>query len=199
MSDKTIVVFDFRPISTILELGGSQAWSLKPVNAARCRFLVVVRNRYHGNARPEPEPHGTPILVGKNLKVERWPDAPGRFIVRFGEFALVESETPIWPGNRNPVWYIPDIHEIGIDPAALNWQPSSGVSQNVNSGVSEISGNENKPLSKEAKMTALETEVKGLRELLAEVRASRDELRQDRDEWRRRAERLPADKGKSQE
>jgi hypothetical protein len=42
-------------------------------------------------------------------------------------------------------------------------------------------------------MAAIEAEVKGLRDLLAEVRASRDELRQDRDEWRGRAERLLTD------
>ena len=34
---------------------------------------------------------------------------------------------------------------------------------------------------------------KGLRDLLAEVRANRDELRQDREEWRGRAERLLTD------
>ena len=34
---------------------------------------------------------------------------------------------------------------------------------------------------------------KGLRILLAEVKANRDELRQDRDEWRGRAERLLTD------
>jgi excisionase family DNA binding protein len=39
------------------------------------------------------------------------------------------------------------------------------------------------------KLAALDAEVKGLRDLLAEVRANRDELRQDRDDWRGRAER----------
>ncbi len=43
------------------------------------------------------------------------------------------------------------------------------------------------------RLAAIEAEVKGLRELLAEVRASRDELRQDRDDWRGRAERLLVD------
>jgi hypothetical protein len=39
-------------------------------------------------------------------------------------------------------------------------------------------------------LTALDARIKGLQELLAEVRASRDELRRDRDEWRGQAERL---------
>ncbi len=43
------------------------------------------------------------------------------------------------------------------------------------------------------KLAALDAEVKGLRELLAEVKANRDDLRQDRDEWRGRAERLLTD------
>lgn len=41
-----------------------------------------------------------------------------------------------------------------------------------------------------ARLAELETEVRMLRELLAEVKASRDELRAERDDWRSRAERL---------
>ncbi len=48
-----------------------------------------------------------------------------------------------------------------------------------------------------AKLAAIETEVKGLRELLAEVRVNRDELRSDRDEWKGRAERLLTDQRQS--
>ena len=43
------------------------------------------------------------------------------------------------------------------------------------------------------RLAALDAEVRGLRDLLAEVKANRDELRQDRDEWRGRAERLLTD------
>lgn len=54
-----------------------------------------------------------------------------------------------------------------------------------------------KPLHElDARFAALDAEVKGLRELLAEVRNSRDEIRQDRDEWRGRAERLLTDQRK---
>jgi chromosome segregation ATPase len=42
-------------------------------------------------------------------------------------------------------------------------------------------------------MAELETENRMLRELLAEVRESRDELRAERDDWRARAERLLTD------
>ncbi len=44
-----------------------------------------------------------------------------------------------------------------------------------------------------ARMAELETENRMLRELLTEVRESRDELRADRDDWRARAERLLTD------
>lgn len=41
-----------------------------------------------------------------------------------------------------------------------------------------------------ARLAELETEVRMLKELLAEVRHHRDELRSERDDWRSRAERL---------
>jgi excisionase family DNA binding protein len=44
-----------------------------------------------------------------------------------------------------------------------------------------------------ARLAALDAEVKGLRELLAEVKANRDDLRAERDDWRGRAERLLTD------
>lgn len=43
------------------------------------------------------------------------------------------------------------------------------------------------------RLAALDAEIKGLRDLLAEVRANRDELRVDRDDWKNRAERLLTD------
>lgn len=46
------------------------------------------------------------------------------------------------------------------------------------------------------KLAALDAEVKGLRDMLAEVRANRDDLRADRDEWKGRAERLLTDQRK---
>ncbi len=44
------------------------------------------------------------------------------------------------------------------------------------------------------RLAAFDAEVKGLKDLLAEVKANREELRQDRDEWRGRAERLLTDR-----
>ena len=44
-----------------------------------------------------------------------------------------------------------------------------------------------------ARLDELETENRMLRELLAEVRESRDDMRAERDDWRARAERLLTD------
>ena len=27
-----------------------------------------------------------------------------------------------WPGFQNPVWYVDDLMELGIDPETLDWQ-----------------------------------------------------------------------------
>lgn len=121
MSDRTITVFTFRTVSMMLEQGGSQAWALNPGNARRCKFVVCTRNRFHDGAGPET--HGTVFLVGKISSVEPSPERPDRFIIRFDEYAVVKSENPVWPGARNPVWYLDDIRELGIDPDSLNWQP----------------------------------------------------------------------------
>lgn len=121
MPDRTIMVFTFRPASMILEQGGSQAWALKPANARRCKYVVCTRNRFHDGAGPET--HGTAFLVGKISSVEPSPERSDRFIIRFEEYALVKSENPAWPGSRNPVSYLDDIRELGIDPDTLNWQP----------------------------------------------------------------------------
>jgi hypothetical protein len=121
MSDRTITVFTFRPVSTMLQQGGSEAWALKPANARRCKYVVCTRNRFHDGAGPEP--HGTAFLVGKISSVEPSPLRSDRFIIRFDEYALVKSEKVVWPGARNPVWYVDDIRDLEINPDALEWQP----------------------------------------------------------------------------
>jgi hypothetical protein len=83
MSEKTMVVFTYRPRGMILNERGSQAWSLKPANARRCTYIVCTRNRYFADAEPEvqaaaPEKHGAAFLLGKITSVEPAPDDPDR-------------------------------------------------------------------------------------------------------------------------
>jgi hypothetical protein len=127
MPDKTIVVFTYRPIQTILEERGSQAWSLKAANARRCTYIVCTRNRYFADAGPEVqalalEKHGAAFMVGKVSIVEPSPERPERYIVRFDEYAIPDPQPVVWPGARNPVWYVEDIRELGIDPDTLTWR-----------------------------------------------------------------------------
>lgn len=92
-------------------------------------YIVCTRNRYHPGALPHEraearERHGAAFLVGKVTTVGQSPDPrfPDRHIVRFDEYAILDPQPTVWPGTRNPVWYVDDIRELGIDPQALDWQ-----------------------------------------------------------------------------
>ena len=128
MPSKTLVVFTYRPMPTILAEGGSQAWSLKAANARRCTYIVCTRNRYFADASPEvqaaaQEQHGAAFMVGRITTVEPSPERPDRHIVRFDAYAIPDPQPVVWQGARNPVWYVDDIGELGIDPETLDWQP----------------------------------------------------------------------------
>jgi hypothetical protein len=120
-SNSAVVVFTFRPIPMILEEGGSQAWSLNANNARRRTYVVMVRNRYHEGAGSEE--HGAAFMVGRLSVVEASPERSDRYILRFDEYAILDPQPVVWPGSRNPVWYLDDIRGLGIDPDALKWQP----------------------------------------------------------------------------
>lgn len=125
MTDSALVVFTYRSQPTLLAERGSQAWALNPSNALRRTYLVCTRNRYFANASPEEqsaarEEHGAAFIVGKISTVEPSPERPDRYIVRFDEYAVLHKRD-VWPGARNPVWYVEDIAALGIDPTKLNW------------------------------------------------------------------------------
>lgn len=128
MPDRALVVFTYRPASAILTEGGSQAWSLNAANARRCTYIVCTRNRYFADASPEvqaaaQEQHGAAFMVGRITTVEPSPERSDRYIVRFDAYAIPDPQSVIWQGARNPVWYVEDISELGIDPETLDWQP----------------------------------------------------------------------------
>ena len=126
MTGRTLVVFTYRPIPTILAERGSQAWSLNAGNARRCTYIVCTRNRYFADAGPDEqaaaqEEHGAAFMVGRITIVEPSPERPDRHIVRFNEYAILDPRPVLWPGARNPVWYVDDIKSLGIEPDRLNW------------------------------------------------------------------------------
>ena len=126
MTGRTLVVFTYRPIPKILAERGSQAWSLNAGNARRCTYIVCTRNRYFADAGPDEqaaaqEEHGAAFLVGRITIVEPSPLRADRHIVRFNEYAILDPQPVVWPGARNPVWYVDDIESLGIEPDTLNW------------------------------------------------------------------------------
>ena len=46
---------------------------------------------------------------------------PGRHVVRFDEYAILDPQPIAWPGHQNPVWYVENIKDLGIVPDNLNW------------------------------------------------------------------------------
>lgn len=127
MANSALVVFTYRSKPTLLAERGSQAWALNPSNARRRTYLVCTRNRYFADARPEEqsaarEEHGAAFMVCKISTVEPSPERPDRYIVRFDEYAILDIPD-VWPGARNPVWYVEDIASLGIEPTRLDWLP----------------------------------------------------------------------------
>lgn len=122
MARRILVVFTFRSVDRLLAEGGSQAWALNQANARRCSYIVCTRNRHHEDSAQQEE-HGAAFLVGKISGVEPSPEDPARFIVRFDRYALVNPQPIVWPGARNPVWYVDDFADIKIDESALEWLP----------------------------------------------------------------------------
>lgn len=64
----------------------------------------------------------------------------------------MKSEKPIWPGHQNPVWYVDDIREVGIDPDALDWKKTelkvtSDESPKVSSDELEFDDDQNEAAS----------------------------------------------------
>lgn len=122
MAKNILTVFTFRSIERILQEGGSQAWNLDPKNAIRCRYLVCCRNQFAEGGAGGPEEHGAAFLVGKISGVEPAPERPERYIVRISEYALINPKPVVWPGSRNPVWYVNELSDLQIDETSLDWQ-----------------------------------------------------------------------------
>ncbi|MBN9983776.1 hypothetical protein [Rhizobium laguerreae] len=120
MTDNVISVLTFKSIDTILEVGGTQSWTLDRARAKGCKFAVVCRNAHHAGVEGS-EAHGSAFMVGKVLDVVPSTETQGRWLILFSEYALVNVGDQ-WEG-RNPVrfWRTNDFDLI--DFVALDWQP----------------------------------------------------------------------------
>lgn len=137
MSNDVLIVFTAKPVETILELGGTQAWVLSPSSMRDVRYVVCTRNSdraYDEECGPRPEPHGQAFLVGKvsGLKQVDLRKNRKRYLVQISEYARV-SVSDFWTNDRNPTRYTDTgmLRARGIDVEKLNWLPMPDVSGGV--------------------------------------------------------------------
>lgn len=116
----TVVVFTYKSVKRLLADGGTSSWRLARTHARRCAFVVCTRNAYNEDVEGSEE-HQSAFLIGRVTDVVPSPEHPDRYLIQFREYAPL-SLPGIWKGDRNPVHYT-TLAELGIDPAALRWQP----------------------------------------------------------------------------
>jgi hypothetical protein len=103
MAQDVVQVLTFKSVETILTTGGTQSWALDRERAKNCEFAVVCRNASTREAQG-PEDHGAAFMVGRIKDVVPSTETPGRWLIAFSEYALVDWKDE-WEGNRNPVAY----------------------------------------------------------------------------------------------
>jgi|TARA_B100001964_G_C13990799_1_gene490552 hypothetical protein len=129
----TILVFTFKPVGYMLEVGGSGNWVLNPKEAMKCKYVVCSRNRYyHGTTseilegiKPGQENHQMGFLIATIKDVvpvqDIYPEEKRRrWVILFDRYAII-SEEHLWDGSRNPVAYR-NIKDLGIDPDSLEFK-----------------------------------------------------------------------------
>ena len=134
MADDVVSVFTFKSIDTMLNVGGTQSWTLDRARAKGCKYAVLCRNAHHPEVEGT-EAHGSAFMVGKISDVVPSTETPGRWLILFSEYALC-NVAELWSG-RNPVRFLKDYDFVSLDFAKLDFQPmpefSAGAAGAVNS------------------------------------------------------------------
>lgn len=112
-----IKIFTGKSLKTMIMEGGSAYWKLNKARAAKCKYVLLVRNMHADWSEPG-HPHRTAFLLGKVSGVTA---AKDRFIIHFSEYALLNIPEA-WDGSRNPVGYT-DLNHEKIDPEKYEWLP----------------------------------------------------------------------------
>jgi hypothetical protein len=122
-SEKVALIFTAKSVETLLKEGGTSSWRLDRNHARHCTFAVCTRNA-HADWVEGPEAHHAAFIVGKVSDVVPAPTRPGRYLITFSEYALVDVPN-VWQGDRNPVRYstLDEIKKLGVDIATLKWMP----------------------------------------------------------------------------
>jgi hypothetical protein len=137
MPTPAVIVFTARTVEAILAEGGTSAWRLHPEHANARTYAVCTRNKFAKWSKTS-EPHRSAFLVGKIHDVVEAPgQKPGRYLIQFSEYAVVDVPDVWEKGDRNPVKYV-DIESLGIDPTKLKWKPMPKV-QSVKVPTSDTS------------------------------------------------------------
>ncbi len=114
-----IAVFTGKSVENILRDGGSSSWVLDRNHAIHREYLVCCRSNIEWVEGPELP--GSAFLVGRISDVVPSKRMEGRWTILIKDFARV-SIPEAWQGWRNPVRYT-DLESLGIDPAALSFEP----------------------------------------------------------------------------
>jgi hypothetical protein len=121
MTDNVLQVFTYKSVETMLEVGGTQSWALDRNRAKGCKYVVMCRNAHHPDVEG-PEAHHSAFMVGKITDVVPATEDPGRWLVLFDEYSVINVGDQ-WEG-RNPVrFYTTDEYEGDIDFDTLKWTP----------------------------------------------------------------------------
>jgi hypothetical protein len=104
----------------MLDIGGSEAWRLKPAIARSCRFVVFTQNRKSREHRSGKARHRAGFLVAKITDIVDSRETVGRYCIEFREFASIDRPE-MWPKLRNPVHYT-TMSELRIDPDQLQFE-----------------------------------------------------------------------------
>ena len=121
MTHDVVQVLTFKSVETILATGGTQSWALDRERARSCEFAVICRNARTRDAQG-PEDHGSAFMVGRIKDVVPSTESPGRWLITFSEYALVDWKDE-WEG-RNPVaYYRTDAYREHEDFNELDYMP----------------------------------------------------------------------------
>ncbi len=124
-SEQAAVVFTFKSIEHICEVGGTQSWRMHQSHFGTFDYVICARNRRRENVEG-PEEHGPAFLIGKVRDIvpstEHNNPAKPRFLIRMTEAAIIRDKPGFWQWGRWPTHY-DSLDALGIDPSKYVFKP----------------------------------------------------------------------------
>lgn len=124
-SEKAAVVFTFKSIEHICEVGGTQSWRMHRSHFGAFDYVICTRNRRRENVEG-PEEHGSAFLIGKVRDIvpstEHDNPTKPRFLIRMTEAAIIRDKPGFWRWGRWPTHY-DSLDALGIDPSDYDFKP----------------------------------------------------------------------------